>query len=419
MQTRRQAFKNYNEEYQKVLEVCLRYAIHYAGRNVSFNCKKSGSTTSDLHTPNDGSIIDAIRLAYGNHVAKELLELKYDADDGQNAIGVSFSGYVSNPNHANKKPVFILFINDRLVEASAIKRLVDSVYADFLPKHTHPFVYLSIKMPPENIDVNVHPTKKEVHFMNEDALLELIDESVKKLLGSANSSRTFYTQSVLSGFQPLYCSSSGASSSQVIAETISISVDAPGNTGDNSLSSASLPGIHSYDISSKEVMSLVEEPPSKVRKAQPLSQPPANKMIRTDHSLVKIDSVFRPRVAESKSTQSFSMPSHQEKVISQTSTVNSVPHNVVGAFAKNCLCCVPGVGGNHSQESAETQSTAVRAHRFLPIAETSCQFTSIQSLLDAIKSSENKNTTNVLKKCIFVGMLDQNFSIVQVTFSFP
>jgi DNA mismatch repair ATPase MutL len=58
--------------------------------------------------------------------------------------------------------VLILFINHRLVESSSLRAAVDAAYAKYLPKHTHPFVYLALQIAPHNIDVNVHPTKREV-----------------------------------------------------------------------------------------------------------------------------------------------------------------------------------------------------------------------------------------------------------------
>lgn len=61
-----------------------------------------------------------------------------------------------------KKSQFILFINQRLVECPSLKRACEYVYSLYLPKHTHPFVYLSLELPPHDMDVNVHPTKREV-----------------------------------------------------------------------------------------------------------------------------------------------------------------------------------------------------------------------------------------------------------------
>ena len=80
----------------------------------------------------------------------------------------------------NKKDRFTLFINDRLVESTAIKRCVDEVYAN-RPDHvasttSKPFAYLSLKVPGSHVDVNVHPTKKEVHFLYEAELCPLCNE---------------------------------------------------------------------------------------------------------------------------------------------------------------------------------------------------------------------------------------------------
>lgn len=66
------------------------------------------------------------------------------------SIGFSFLSYVGLP------------ISDRLVECAALKRAIEIVYAATLPKASKPFIYMSIKLPPEHIDVNVHPTKREV-----------------------------------------------------------------------------------------------------------------------------------------------------------------------------------------------------------------------------------------------------------------
>lgn len=68
-----------------------------------------------------------------------------------------------------------------------------------MPKGAHPFVYLSLEIEPKNVDVNVHPTKKEVHFLHEEKIVEAIMQLFEEALENANNSRTFYTQSLLPG----------------------------------------------------------------------------------------------------------------------------------------------------------------------------------------------------------------------------
>ncbi|RWW86354.1 hypothetical protein BHE74_00004867 [Ensete ventricosum] len=55
-----------------------------------------------------------------------------------------------------------LFLLDRLVECTALKRAIEVVYSSTLPKASRPFIYMSIKLPCDHVDVNIHPTKREV-----------------------------------------------------------------------------------------------------------------------------------------------------------------------------------------------------------------------------------------------------------------
>ncbi|NXG48217.1 MLH1 protein, partial [Psilopogon haemacephalus] len=197
--TRRKALKNPSEEYAKILEVVGRYAIHNSG--VSFSVKKQGDTVSDVRTLANASTVDNIRSIFGNAVSRELIEV--GCEDA--SLAFKMKGYISNANYSVKKCVFLLFINHRLVESAALRKAVETVYAAYLPKGTHPFLYLSLEIAPQNVDVNVHPTKHEVHFLHEDSILDRVQQHVEsKLLGS-NSSRMYFTQTLLPGAD---CSSS-------------------------------------------------------------------------------------------------------------------------------------------------------------------------------------------------------------------
>lgn len=191
--TRRKALKSPSDEYSRIVEVVGRYAIHNSGK--SFSVKKQGETVADVRTLPNASVVDNIRGIFGNTVSRELIEVSCE----DQKLAYKMKGYVSNANYSVKKCILILFINHRLVESSALKKAIETVYAAYLPKNTHPFLYLSLEIAPQNVDVNVHPTKHEVHFLHEDSVIESIQKHIEsKLLGS-NSSRTYFTQTLLPG----------------------------------------------------------------------------------------------------------------------------------------------------------------------------------------------------------------------------
>lgn len=192
--TRRKALSSTADEFARIYEVVSRYAIHNAG--VAFSLKKHGETTAAVRTTASATKVDNIRTVFGSTVANELLQI--GCEDIQQ-LKFKMDGLVSNANYSVKRATFILFINNRLVNSTAIKKALDQVYAAYLPKGTHSFMYLSLQIHPANIDVNVHPTKMQVHFLNEDAIIEMIQQSLSEKLLGANASRTFFTQTLLPG----------------------------------------------------------------------------------------------------------------------------------------------------------------------------------------------------------------------------
>ena len=74
------------------------------------------------------------------------------------------------------------------------QRSLASVYETYLAKGKHPFVYLSLEIAPNCVDVNVHPTKHEVHFLNEDDIIHKIQAAADILLKSSSTSRSFTMQ---------------------------------------------------------------------------------------------------------------------------------------------------------------------------------------------------------------------------------
>ncbi|KAG7446826.1 DNA mismatch repair protein MutL [Guyanagaster necrorhizus] len=198
MPTRLSALRSASEEYSRILDVLTKYAIH--NPNVSFVCKKAGSAAPDLSTPSSSSTPRAIRMLYGHSISKELLHSEVsNSDDDGGSESWSAEAHFTNANYQAKRIMFLLFINHRLVESSRMKRALEGVYNGILPKGSFPFIYLSLTIDPRSVDVNVHPTKKEVYFLNEEAIVERICDALLQTLTAKNHSRVFEYQTLLTG----------------------------------------------------------------------------------------------------------------------------------------------------------------------------------------------------------------------------
>lgn len=196
--SRLRALRSPNEEYSKIVDVVSKYSIHI--NDVGFSCQRQdgrgGKPTVDVMVRNGSNRKDRIRNIYGSNVANNLIELDIEplVDYGLMKCRCS----ITNTNFDNKKSITpVIFINNRLVVCDPLRRSIASIYATYLPKGHKPFIYLSMEIQPENLDVNVHPTKREVRFLNEDEIIEHISQGIDAHLSSLDTSRKFMTQQVL------------------------------------------------------------------------------------------------------------------------------------------------------------------------------------------------------------------------------
>ncbi|XP_022932100.1 DNA mismatch repair protein MLH1 isoform X1 [Cucurbita moschata] len=193
MSARRKTLQNVSDDYTKIVDLLSRFAIHHI--NISFSCRKHGAARADVHSVGSTSRLDAIRTVYGASVARNLMKIEVSEND-KACSDFKMDGLISNSNYTAKKITMVLFINERMVDCSALKRAIEIVYAATLPKASKPFIYMSIILPPEHVDVNVHPTKKEVSLLNQEVIIERIQSAVESKLRSSNDTRTFQEQDV-------------------------------------------------------------------------------------------------------------------------------------------------------------------------------------------------------------------------------
>ncbi|KAI0965184.1 histidine kinase-like ATPase [Xylaria arbuscula] len=225
--TRRKAFRSTSDEYNKIIDMVGRYSIHCAG--VAFSCKKHGDSGTAISVQSQASTLDRIRQIHGGNVANELIQ--FSASDDR--WGFKASGWATNANYHIKKTTLLLFINNRSVESSNIKKAVEQTYSAFLPKSGHPFIYLSLEIDPQRVDVNVHPTKREVNFLNEDEIIQCVCETIREKLAAVDTSRTFMTQTLLPG--TLLPSGTSQDADESSSKTPTTSRKTPARANENNL----------------------------------------------------------------------------------------------------------------------------------------------------------------------------------------
>ncbi|KAM2565269.1 hypothetical protein TB1_007919 [Malus domestica] len=163
------------DDYSKIVDLLSRFAIHHM--NVSSSCRKHGAARADANSVSTASRIDAIRSVYVVSVARNLMKIEASDKDPCSSV-FQMDGFISDSNYVAKKMT--------MIDCTALKRAVEVVYAATLPKASKPFIYMSIMLPPEHVDVNVHPTKREVSLLNQEIIIEKIQSVVEWRLRGSN-----------------------------------------------------------------------------------------------------------------------------------------------------------------------------------------------------------------------------------------
>jgi DNA mismatch repair protein MutL len=126
-----------------------------------------------LRTPGDGDPAMAVRAVLGRDIADHLFTL--EADDGRTSI----TGFATRASYhrADRNKQF-LFVNGRWVKLPFITKLLDEFYADLVPSRRYPAAVLTLQVDPATLDVNVHPTKREVRLREAQAVRNLLAQAL-------------------------------------------------------------------------------------------------------------------------------------------------------------------------------------------------------------------------------------------------
>ena len=163
--------KSSNTEFSYIQE--LVQAIALAHPECSIELKKNGKTV--LKTSGQNNLLQTVKEVYSSDIISSLKEvLKTDQ-----LSGLKISGYVSTPDYTrSSKKGYHIYINGRTVKCPVFQKAIDTAYKSLIASGKYPFVILNLEIPPSDVDVNVHPTKKEVRYKNTNQVFNFIFASI-------------------------------------------------------------------------------------------------------------------------------------------------------------------------------------------------------------------------------------------------
>ena len=168
--------KSAKTEYAYISELIQSLAL--INSNISFELKNNGKTT--LKTTGQGELSQTMKEVFAEDVNKNFREvLKTDK-----ISELKLSGYVSKPDYTrSSKKDYYLYVNSRIVKCPVFQKAIDTAYKNLIGGR-YPFIVLNLELPPVDVDVNVHPSKKEVRYKNTNQIFNFIYTSVNSALSN-------------------------------------------------------------------------------------------------------------------------------------------------------------------------------------------------------------------------------------------
>lgn len=170
---RRQFLKSDEVEYRYAEEEFNRMALAQPG--ICFQLYRNGQKINHLEA---SSLSRRIIQIFGKPFENRLVKV------AQEVPGLKVAGYICTPDYSVKgRGKQYLFVNRRIVRHGGISNLIERTYQGLLPEGKSPAFFIHLEMDPEEIDVNIHPTKTEIRFRNQDFIYKVLAAAVKFALG--------------------------------------------------------------------------------------------------------------------------------------------------------------------------------------------------------------------------------------------
>ncbi|MEW6087258.1 MAG: DNA mismatch repair endonuclease MutL [bacterium] len=172
---RRKFLKSQSTEMYHINQLMTGFALAYPGIHFSLNNQNKETYV----WPGQGTLENRIYQVFGKEIFDKILPVKFSDET------VKISGFISNPpvNYSNRNQQYFL-VNGRIIKNRVLDHAVQSACKTLVPETRYPFLVISIQINGELVDVNVHPTKKEVRFLEENRIHEILENIIKEALFS-------------------------------------------------------------------------------------------------------------------------------------------------------------------------------------------------------------------------------------------
>jgi DNA mismatch repair protein MutL len=174
---RRKFLKGVGTEVGHVSEVFIRLALARLG--LHFTLRHNNRLVYEV--PGTMGLLDRLGLFFGAEVANSLYMVQ--AEQGP----ITLAGYIGDPAcERGHSQLQYLFLNGRWVRDRGLFQAVQDAYRGLLMTGRYPVAFLFLELPPEQVDVNVHPTKAEVRFRDREVLYQLVHQAIRDRLQAAD-----------------------------------------------------------------------------------------------------------------------------------------------------------------------------------------------------------------------------------------
>ena len=132
---------------------------------------------SRLHTAGNHSVKDLIYMIFGRETAANLLPVRWEGEH------VRISGFIGKPVISRGNRTYEnYFINGRYIKSALVNKAIEDGFHSYMMQHRYPFTALYLEVEPEFLDVNVHPSKMELRFRNQEEIYDAVCGAVKNAL---------------------------------------------------------------------------------------------------------------------------------------------------------------------------------------------------------------------------------------------